>query len=243
MSHKIIAYNSYIGPRESTNYALRNFIFPKPSRLGKTTGIRILKTPYTKSYHFQHFDKKIPLLFVSFEATQMAFILKYGEFCDTFHSFMQTTSSSSLSSFIQTGQEYIEGAPNFEIAHDNFIDWLTHLQQILNFDWKTILPISYDIRHSKRWIAQLKQRDMALPVWMLHWCELGKVFSKKYTTTTKISLPRAGELCNVSINNYYSMEHPSSMSDALICLELAKHVRIIATDLYKISTEYGVRCF
>lgn len=241
-----------MGPRNITCYAIKNFMTPLPSRHNKSTGIRILNTPYNSTYMYEQFGKKTPLLFVDFEGnfapknefTEMALIFKYGDFIDTFQSFVRPSVPPNRLAFIKTGigRETTDNAPNFETVYENIIDWLSRLQQIQNFDWKTLLPISFDTWDFKEWISHLVERDMPLPIWMLHWCDIRKLIAKKFTNNDfyKLSLLRAAEICNIQFD---ASLHHTAMNDALVCLQLGKHVYIKPTDMYHIARPYGIRCF
>lgn len=236
--HKIYAFNTYVGPRNA-----------HPARHNKSTGIRILQTPYNSSYDFENFGKKVPFLFVAFngnlkEFIEMALIFKFGNFCDTFHQLVRPPTPPDRNAFLETGitRDMTDEAPVFETVHDNIIEWLTRLQQLQEFDWKTILPICFDSRDCKKWVMHLHARDMPLPVWILHWCNIQKLISKKLTQNplARVSLECAARALDISLD---ATLHHSAMNEAIICTYMAKHIRITANDFHPIHATYGVRCF
>lgn len=246
LPHKVYAENTYIKPHTITKFARENFRHPMPGRHNnKACGFRILRPPYKPE---ETTTIAPPLLFVLFngnlaiknEFIEVVMLFKYDDYYDTFNGIIRPNVPPTRTSFIRTGifRDEIDNSPIFETVHDNIIEWLTRLQQLYNFDWKTILPITYSNSNFKQWLTQLRERDMPLPIWMLRWCDLRKSLAIKFTDGKMHGLTpgRAAQLCEIP-------QFMRNISETLLLTYLADHVHVTANEFFRIQQPYGVRCF
>lgn len=191
------------------------------------------------------------MLFVDFEGnfatvnefTEVGCVFQYHNTVNYFHSYIWSSVPPNKLALIKTGitPQLTENAPSFQIVHDSLMNWLSSLQQLYNFDWKTILPVSFDVWDREQWMLHLLNRNMSIPVWMLHWCDIRILVANKYNHNDLhcLSLQRAARLVDVPFD--MKRQH-SAIHDAEVCMFLSDKVRVYETHKFSVPPD-GIRCF
>lgn len=231
-------------------FAAENSIFLKPGRLSKP--VRRQQSPYSVGYAKRIIHEDKPMLFIDFEGNfskvnefiEIGCFLTYQDHVHQFHSYIRPNINPPNRRAIKhTGitSKLTNCAPPFEDVHANLMEWLSALQKAYNFDWKLILPVSFDTWDRDQYMLHLTSRKMAIPVWLLHWCDIRKLIARKYTNGDlyQLSLKNAAQLLNMPFD--HNRQH-SALYDAEVCMNLGKLVYITATHFYQIP-EGGINCF